>query len=53
VEKSNPKIWGTVVIFKKLPKTNISPTGEKSPNLITLPITETGFSITEKLFFDN
>jgi hypothetical protein len=36
VEKGSPIIYGTSVIFTKLPKVNSHPIGEKSPNLVTL-----------------
>jgi hypothetical protein len=36
VEKSSQKIWATLEIFKKVPKENNHPTGENSPNLVTL-----------------
>jgi hypothetical protein len=36
VGKSGPTIWASFVIFKKLPKVNTHPIGEKSPNLVTL-----------------
>jgi hypothetical protein len=35
-EKSSPQVWSTTVVFKKLPKVNNSPIGEKSSNLVTL-----------------
>jgi hypothetical protein len=34
--KSSPKMWATSESFKKLPKVNNDPIGEKSPNLVTL-----------------
>jgi hypothetical protein len=37
VEKSSPKVWATSVIFKTSAQSAQSPTGEKSPNLVTLP----------------
>jgi hypothetical protein len=36
VEKSSPNIWAASVTFKKLPKVSNCPTGENSPNLVTL-----------------
>jgi hypothetical protein len=39
VEKSIPKIWATSAIFKNLAKIpKVSPTGENSPNLVTLSL---------------
>jgi hypothetical protein len=34
--KSSPKIRATSALFKKLPKVNNHPTGENSPNPVTL-----------------
>jgi hypothetical protein len=34
--KSGPKLWATVVIFKRLPIENNHPKGENSLNLVTL-----------------
>jgi hypothetical protein len=36
-EKSSPKLLSLFVISLKLPKVNSHPTGETSPNLVTLP----------------
>jgi hypothetical protein len=36
VEKSSPNLCATSVIFETLPKVNSRPTGENSPNLVTL-----------------
>jgi hypothetical protein len=40
-DKSNPNIWATSVIVKKLPRENNQPKGENLPNLVTLIETET------------
>jgi hypothetical protein len=34
--KCRPNYWATSAIFKKLPKVNNQPMGEKSANLVTL-----------------
>jgi hypothetical protein len=36
VVKNGPTIWATFVIFKNHPRVNNRPTGENSPNLVTL-----------------
>jgi hypothetical protein len=36
METKGPKMWPTKEIFKNLPKVSNRPTGENSPNLITL-----------------
>jgi hypothetical protein len=36
VAKSSPKICATSVIFKRMAKVNNRPSGENSPNLVTL-----------------
>jgi hypothetical protein len=36
MEKSSPRLLAVSVIFEKPPKVNNHPTGEYSPNLVTL-----------------
>jgi hypothetical protein len=36
VDKSGPTFWASFVIFKNLPRVKDRPTGENSPNLVTL-----------------
>jgi hypothetical protein len=35
-EKSSPKFWASIAIFKKIPKVHNHPMDENSPNLVTL-----------------
>jgi hypothetical protein len=41
VDKSIPKLLAASVIFKIVPKENKRPIGEKSPNLVTLHLSQT------------
>jgi hypothetical protein len=46
-------LWGISVLFFKVPKVNIRPLGENSPNLVTLLTYVQGETVGSKIMIDD